>query len=76
MLPLLRPLLYLPLIGQQTRTKQNENEEHPITIKDFNNSNNQDRLFEESPLINVENTTTSNSNLTTQNKKMMLQELV
>jgi hypothetical protein len=71
MLPLLRPILYLPLIGQQTKAK----EEHPITIKDFNNSNNQD-ILHDSPLINIENITTTNSNLDTQNKKELIQEPV
>jgi hypothetical protein len=60
MLPLLRPILYLPFLKQQTKAK----EEHPITIKDFNNSNNQD-ILHDSPLINAENTTTTNSNLDT-----------
>ena len=36
MLPLLRPILYLPILEHQTRAKQ----ELYVTIKDFNNSNN------------------------------------
>ena len=73
MLPLLHPILYLPLIEQQpqTRIKQNEDEEIPISIKDFNNSNNQDRLYDP-PLIKDK---TTDSRFNTHNKKALLQEL-
>jgi hypothetical protein len=52
---------------------QKENEQQSITINDFNNSNNQDTLFD-SPLIN--SGTTTNSQFNIQNKEALLQELV
>jgi len=68
MLSHFRPILYIPSPENQTRAK----EEHPVTLKDFNNSSNQDILYE-SPLINSENTADSHFNI--QNKKAFLQEL-
>ena len=73
MLPLLHPILYLPLIGQQTSIKQGEREGLSITINEFNNSNNQDTLYD-SLLINAE--TTTDSHFSIQNDKALLQELV
>ena len=73
MLPLLRPILYLPLIGQQTRTKQDTKEIDNITINEFKNSNNQDTLYEDPPLATAD---TSDSHFNIQNKKALMQELV
>ena len=73
MLPLLRPLLFLSFLEQQSKAKLIENEGLPITINDFNNSANEDMLCE-SPLINAETTTDMHFNM--QNKKALLQELI
>jgi hypothetical protein len=53
----------------QTRAKENSKQELPVTLKDFNNSNNQDTLYKEYPLINAETTTDSQFNI--QNKKAL-----
>jgi len=71
-LSLFQPILYLPILEHQTRAKQKENKLQYKALKDFNNSNNQDILYNSS-LTNAE-TTDSQSNM--QNKKALIQELV
>ena len=68
MLPLLCPILYLPLLEQRKKAKQ----ELPVMLKDFNNSNNQDILYDSS----MTNTDTTDLHFNIQNKKALVQELV
>ena len=72
MLPLFRPILYLPFIGQQTKEDVTSKQVLQVTINDFNNSNNQDKLCD-FPLINAE---TSELHFNLQHKKALMQELV
>jgi hypothetical protein len=51
------------LIGQQNTIKQCAKEEYLITIKDFNDSDNQDTLYKEYQLIKAKTTTDLHFNI-------------
>src|SRR6478609_3866631 len=74
MLPLLHPILYLPSSVPQHQTTINKIQKRStISIKEFKNSNNQDRSYYKDPPLTTAETTNPHFNI--QNKRALIQDL-